>query len=214
MDNLTLNGLLINVKNSTDRASFDNNTLTLPVYFSDWTYYQKADICLDESFVEVTIMGSIHRFETIYLVYDYGAWNRRTYKDMSVIKNLERVGAQKLKKADRHSVTMDFGRSKNGKQSLEVLSEKILSTFSVLTGSEELVRVRSWNQTKDVIFHQHTTKATLEAGQDVLEEFVTFLTNEGYPDQALSLQEQLLKALFEKIEINLDFKELFKKNRN
>jgi hypothetical protein len=151
-------------------------------------------------------------YSSIYLVYDYGTWNRRGYKDMSVIKNLERVGEKLLPRRDKHNVHLDFGRSKPGKLALEELSEKITSHFTVLDG-DALIRFRDWDQTKDIIFRQNITKASLEAGQDVLEEFVRFLDAEGYPDEATSLNGQLLKALFEKVDISLDFKDKFTKKK-
>lgn len=214
METYIHNGLTIEFQTGLNKPQFADNRLIIFSKFIDWNSYQKSDICIDDNIVKVTTMSTFHEhsYSSLYLVYDYGVWNRRGFKDMSVIKNLERVGEKILLAKERHNVSLDFGRSKAGKESLEIFSNFIRERFNIVD-SDDLVRFRNWDQLKDVYFTQNTTKATFGAGQDVLEDLVALLEEKGFHEEAFSLKEQLLKALFSKVTIVLDFKERFKKKK-
>lgn len=212
------NGLTIEVSEGYYGAKFDDNRLLLETTFSNGANFKKVDIFLDETFVKIVEFtrythDTKPEISTIFLVYDYGAWNKRSYKDMSVVKHLERVGEKRLLKNERHSVTLDFGATKAGKEALELLCEELYSSFNIVD-SEKTIHFKDWDQTKYVYFRQTATKATFMAGLDVLKELASFLTSRGYEEEALNLEESFFQALLAKTEVTLDFKHNFKKKKN
>ncbi|GAB6444471.1 hypothetical protein bcgnr5369_10310 [Bacillus cereus] len=138
METYIHNGLTIEFQTGLNKPQFSDNRLIIFSKFIDWNSYQKSDICLDDNIVKVTTMSTFHEqsYSSLYLVYDYGAWNRRSFLDMSVIKNLERAGEKILLAKERHNVSLDFGRSKAGKESLEIFSNFIRERY--------IIRVRCW----------------------------------------------------------------------
>jgi len=211
------NGLTIEVSEGYYGAKFDNNRLLLETTFSNGANFKKVDIFLDDTFVKIVehrrySYDTDPEISTMFLVYDYGAWNNRHYKDMSVIKNLERVGEKRLLKNERHSITLDFGATKAGKEALELLCKELHSLFSIVD-PEQTIHFKDWDQTKYVYFRQTATKATFMASLDVLKELASFLTSKGYDEEALNLEESFIQALLSKTEVTLDFKHNFKKKK-
>ena len=211
------NGLIIEVQEGYYGAKFNDNKLLLETTFTNGANFKKVDIFLDETFVKIVehrrySHDTNPEISSMFLVYDYGAWNNRHYKDMSVIKNLERVGEKRLLKNERHNVTLDFGATKAGKEALELLCDELHSLFNIVD-PEKTIHFKDWDQTKYVYFKQTATKATFMAGLDVLKELASFLTNKGYTEEALNLEESFFQALLAKTEITLDFKHNFKKKK-
>lgn len=208
------NGLTIKCVIGGSRVpQLENNVLTINGYYKEFDACQIADIYLHEDIIRVSIIEiytNSFNFTTYYYVYDYGVYNYRLYKDMSVVKTLEKIQPNLIGRNDRHAITFQFGRTRTGMETLAKLMEKIEDQFQT-TRENDVFRFREWDNTHEFLIDQKKTKANFFLTTESLCQLVAFLEKEGYAKEAKQLQAYRVKSLVEKVKVTLDFTDYFKK---
>lgn len=212
LETIQHNNLNIVFKEGRDRPTLEGDTLYVYSFYDDYTNFQKVDVCLDDTIVLIGIIqnsfGSF-RYLSNYYIYDYGGWNLRFGKDLSVIHHLERVGHKIVPRKERNIINLDFGRSNKGKSTLLEIKNKIESEATVVNNNEK-VRLRNWNQSQEIILSNTKTKLTVEVATDYFDKVISIMKQCGY-NIVDEIEEQRMKALFDVISIDIDLKTHFKR---
>jgi hypothetical protein len=207
------NGLKIVAKEGYANPEYENGVLTVCGMYVSYDQFQTIDLYLDEKMIQVGVAESRagdFRYRNHYYVFDYGVYNWRTYRDVSVHKALEKIQPIILPKKERHRIELNFGRSKKGKEDLEKMMEAIDETYETVS-YEEPVRIRQWDQTKELLVSCKKTKCTLYMSTIMINEIADFVEKNGYQKEANDVKKQRAKAMFEPIGTTIDFSKRYKK---
>lgn len=215
MKEIQFGGLTIIFSSGTGRPSLDKNILTVFVDYVDYANYQKADVSLDENLILVGIASQNYgnfSYSANYYVFDYGGWNNRYKKDLSVVANLERLNHRVVPRRERNIISLDFGRSNSGKEDLQVVLKSIQDTIQVIDNNNK-VRLRKWDQSQEVIVSHTKTKLTIEVASEMFGELISIFHKCGLEQEVDEIESHRMKALLEKVEVSIDLKERYKKNK-
>lgn len=207
------NGILIRAQEGFANVELKDGIMTVYGIYESYDSFRTADIYLDEKIIQVGIaecFNGSYKYRSNYYVLDYGVYNLRRYDDMSVIKNLERIDPKIFPKKERHTIELLFGGTKKGKETLEELIHMIGKTFET-TSYDTPVRIRNWNQIKELLITPKKTKATFALSTEMISEFADFIEKSGYPEEAKKIKSNRAKAVFEKVNYSIDFSQHFKK---
>lgn len=200
-------GLKIIAKEGYAYPEHEDDTLTVYGMYVSYDQFQTIDLYIDENIIQVGVAESRagdFRYRNHYYVKDYGVYNWRTYKDISVKKALEKINPAILPKKERHCIELHFGRSKKGKEDLQQLVNALNENFK-LVSYEKPVRIRQWNQTEEVLVSCKKTKCDVFVSTTMLNQLSAFLEQYQYEQESEELKKHRAKAMFERVQVKLDF---------
>jgi len=209
------NGILIRAQEGTEFPKLKDGVLTISGYRTNYDSFRTVDVYLDKKIIQLGIAecyGQEYQYRSHYYVMDYGVYNLRRYDDMSVIKNLEKIGPKILTKKERHSIEMVFGSTKKGKQDLAEFLEKVKNNFET-TSYEQPVRLRNWDQTNEILINPQKTKANFMVSTHMIGELANLVETNGFAEEAKKIKSNRAKAVFEKINCSVDLSHHFKKTK-
>lgn len=206
-------GLKIVAKEGYAYPEHEDDVLTVYGMYVSYDQFQTIDLYMDKNIIQVGVAESRagdFRYRNHYYVKDYGVYNWRTYKDISVKKALEKIKPVILPKKERHCVECNFGRTKKGKEDLEKLVNKMNETFGIVS-YEKPVRLRQWDQTEEMLISCKKTKCDLYISTVMMNKIAEFLQKCGYETESDALKKHRAKAMFEPVQVKLDFSQHYKK---